>query len=87
MSPLAHLGGGGLSGKPLLPIVAEWVLNARKLGIEKPINAGGGILSPDDVDVLKSAGASSVSVSSAAILRGWRVKKIIRRANEIFGGR
>lgn len=81
VSPLAHLGGGGLSGKPLLPIVAEWVANARKIGITKPINVGGGILSPDDVDVLKDAGASSVSVSSAAILRGWRVGKIIRRAN------
>lgn len=86
VSPLVDLGGGGLSGKPLLPIVAEWVANARKLGITKPIIAGGGILSPYDVDVLKDAGASSVSVSSAAILRGWRVKKIIRRANEIFGG-
>ena len=86
ISPLAHLGGGGLSGKPLLPIVAEWVVNARKSGIKKPISTGGGILSLDDVNVLKDAGASSVSVSSVAILRGWRVKKIIRRANQIFGG-
>ena len=44
VSPLAHLGGGGLSGKPLLPIVAEWLADARKIGITKPINAGGGIL-------------------------------------------
>lgn len=87
VSPLAEFGGGGMSGKPLLPIVAEWVADARKIGITKPIIAGGGILSPDDVNILKSAGASSVSVSSAAILRGWRVKKIIRRANKIFGGK
>ncbi len=86
ISPLAHLGGEGLSGKPLLPIVAEWISEVRRIGITKPINAGGGILSPEDVDFLKDAGTSSVSVSSAAILRGWRVKKIIRRANEIFGG-
>ena len=84
MSPLAEFGGGGLSGKPLLPIVAEWVASAKKAGITKPIIAGGGILSPNDVNVLKDAGASSVSVSSAAILRGWRVNKIIRRANQIF---
>lgn len=87
VSPLAEFGGGGMSGRPLLPIVAEWVANARKAGIIKPIIAGGGILSPNDVNVLKDAGASSVSVSSAAILRGWRVGKIIRRANEIFGGK
>lgn len=84
VSPLAEFGGGGMSGKPLLPIVAEWVANARRIGIAKPIIMGGGILSPDDVNVLKNAGASSVSASSVAILRGWRVKKIIRRANEIF---
>lgn len=87
VSPLAEFGGGGMSGKPLLPIVAEWIADARKIGITKQINAGGGILSPDDVNVLESAGASSVSVSSAAILRGWRVGKIIRRSNKIFGGR
>lgn len=87
VSPLAEFGGGGMSGKPLLPIVAEWLSDARRIGITKPIIAGGGILSPDDVNVLKNAGASSVSASSVAILRGWRVKKIIRRANEIFGGK
>lgn len=87
VSPLAEFGGGGMSGKPLLPIVAEWIADARKIGITKPINVGGGILSPDGVNVLESAGASSVSVSSVAILRGWRVGKIIRRANKLFGGR
>lgn len=28
VSPLAHLGGGGLSGAPLLPIVQEWIARA-----------------------------------------------------------
>lgn len=87
VSPLAEFGGGGMSGKPLLPIVAEWVADARKIGIAKPIIVGGGILSPNDVNVLKKAGASLVSVSSVAILRGWRVKGIIPRSNEIFGGK
>ncbi len=31
-SPLAHLGGGGLSGKPLLPLLLEWIRLARKAG-------------------------------------------------------
>lgn len=87
VSSLAEFGDGGMSGKLLLPIVSEWLADVRRIGITKPIIAGGGILSPEDVDVLKDAGASSVSVSSVAILRGWRVRKIIRRANEIFGGK
>lgn len=80
-SPLKQYGGGGLSGKPLLPLVAEWVKRARKAGITKPINAGGGILCPDDARALFDAGADSVFIGSAAILRPWRVKKIIRFAH------
>lgn len=84
VSPLAHLGGGGLSGKLLLKLVAEWVREARKKGLKKPINAGGGILSPQDVDLLYEAGASSVFIGSIAILRPWRIEKTIERAHKIF---
>lgn len=83
-SPLKEFGGGGLSGKPLLPLVAFWVRVARQHGITKPINAGGGILSPCDVDALYHAGASSIFVGSVAILRPWRVKKIIQHAHFLF---
>ena len=76
-SPLAHLGGGGLSGKPLLPIVRDWVVQARKLGFTKPIVGGGGVLSSHDADVLLDAGADAVEVGSAAILRPWRVHGIV----------
>ena len=81
-SPLESLGGGGLSGWPLHTLVYRWVTDARSAGITKPINAGGGILSPDDVDDLASAGASSVFLGSVAFLRGWRVRRIIARARE-----
>ena len=81
-SPLAKFGGGGLSGKPLLPFVADWVRRAREAGITKPINAGGGILSPKDVKLLFDAGADSVFIGSAAILRPWRVENIITFAQE-----
>lgn len=80
VSPLAHYGGGGLSGAPLLPIVTEWVRNACIYGMRKPINAGGGILKPHDVDALFSEGSSSVSIGSIAILRPWRVQETIRYA-------
>ena len=85
-SPLAEFGGGGLSGAPLLPVVAEWVREARLQGLRKPINAGGGILRSRDVDVLFKSGASSIFVGSVAILRGWRLQWIIRRGNHLYSG-
>lgn len=84
-SPLRHLGGGGLSGKPLLALVADWVWRARLAGFRKHINAGGGILCPNDVDRLKKAWADSISIGSVAALRPWRMRAIINRAYEIFG--
>ncbi|MCY3818883.1 MAG: hypothetical protein OXH52_05890 [Gammaproteobacteria bacterium] len=83
-SPLERFGGGGLSGAPLLQIVADWVREARRQGISVPINAGGGILGPADAEVLHRAGASSVFVGSIAILRGWRLARTIRYANRLF---
>lgn len=84
VSPLTEFNGGGLSGWPLLPLVEKWVKEARKIGLTKPINAGGGILSPYDVDVLHQAGASSVFIGSMATLRPWRIRKTVKRAYQIF---
>lgn len=75
-SPLAHLGGGGLSGKPLLQLVIEWIKRARKIGIEKPINGGGGILSHDDAMSVLDAGANSFFIGSMATLRPLRVDRV-----------
>jgi len=85
-SPLKHLGGGGLSGYPLLPVVSNWILRANREGISVPIIGGGGILEEEDVDYLYTAGADAVSIGSVAILRPWRVNKIIKRAKKIYGG-
>lgn len=76
-SPLAHLGGGGLSGKPLLPIVCNWIYNARMAGFNKLIVGGGGVLSASDADAMLDMGADAVEIGSAAILRPWRVAGII----------
>ena len=82
-SPLAKLGGGGLSGKALRPLVCEWISRLRDAGFTKPINGGGGILCPEDVVRYHDAGASSVFLGSVAALRPWRVKAIINQANEL----
>jgi dihydroorotate dehydrogenase len=84
-SPLAKYGGGGLSGKPLLPIVIEWIAAARKHGITKPIIGGGGILSKEDAGRMIAAGASAIELGSVSILRPWRVQGIIRYVNSRLG--
>jgi len=84
ISPLAEFGGGGLSGAPLLPLVVNWLRRARYAHINKPINAGGGILATRDLSSLLSAGADSVFIGSVATLRPWRVRGIIRGAHMLF---
>jgi dihydroorotate dehydrogenase (NAD+) catalytic subunit len=86
VSPLAHLGGGGLSGAPLMPIVERWIQTAREVGVKKPIVGGGGILSTACADRLLDAGADAVELGSVSILRPWRVKKIIAHVNKRMGG-
>lgn len=81
-SPLAKLGGGGLSGKVLRPLVCDWIKRLRNAGFTKPINGGGGIMRPNDVEHYRDAGASSVFIGSVAMYP-WRVKKIIGRANSL----
>lgn len=82
-SPLAHLGGGGLSGNTLRPLVCEWIMRLRDAGFTKPINGGGGILHPIAVEDYYDAGASSIFLGSVATLRPWRVKSIIEKANNL----
>ncbi|QWR76967.1 hypothetical protein [Candidatus Magnetomonas plexicatena] len=83
-SPLKHLGGGGLSGYPLLSVVADWISEAKKSGITIPIIGGGGILKEADVDFLYQHGADAIALGSVIILRPWRVKGIIKRAKQIY---
>jgi dihydroorotate dehydrogenase (NAD+) catalytic subunit len=77
-SPLVALGGGGLSGAPLTMLVRDWVRNATVLGFPVPIIAGGGVMCPDDAGMLFSHGAAAVELGSVAIVRSWRVRKIIK---------
>lgn len=86
-SPLKKRGfaqNGGLSGKPLLPLVIKWLREARNIGIQKHINAGGGIFHPKDVLTMQYAGASSVSLGSIAFLRPWQVQPTIQAAHYAF---
>ena len=81
-SPLKEYGGGGLSGPYLFPLVRSWIQEARRAGIKKPIIACGGIMSVECADMMFAAGASAIQLGSVSIVRPWRVKSIIRRANQ-----
>ena len=83
VSPLIHLGGGGLSGTALSPLVCRWIKRLRDHGFTKHINGGGGILSRDDVMRYHQAGANSIFLGSVVALRPWRVRGIIKYANEL----
>jgi dihydroorotate dehydrogenase len=79
-SPLKEMGGGGLSGAPLLPLLLEWLGQADGL-VTKPIIAGGGILGPHDVRKLRSYRPTAVSLGSIVMLRPWRLSAAIREGN------
>ena len=86
-SPLAHLGGGGVSGAPLFKHVEWWVGEARAEGLDLPLNVGGGILARRDVLALCQAGLDfardSIFLGSVAILRPWRVADLISLAHTL----
>jgi dihydroorotate dehydrogenase (NAD+) catalytic subunit len=77
-SPLAEFGGGGLSGAPIAPVVLRWVRGACLAGFPRPVVAGGGVVRARDAVAMLDAGASAVEVGSAAIVRPWRVRGIVR---------
>ncbi len=78
---------GGLSGAPLKPFVFEWVRAVRTLGIQKPIIAGGGLLSANDAGCAFDAGADAISPGSIAMLAPTQVRPMIRGAHRYARGR
>lgn len=87
ISPLKARGipaDGGLSGPLCLPFSVRKVDEAIAGGVKRPIIAGNGIQKPEDVELLRSAGASAVAIGVAAILRPHRTKSIISAAHRAF---
>ena len=83
ISPLAHLGGGGISGPELLPLVCDYIKEIHDLGFTKNINGGGGIFCKEDVEKYRDAGANSIFVGTVATYYPRRVAGIIQRANNL----
>lgn len=85
VSPLAHYGGGGLSGAPCLPEVRKVIgyLVIRR-GFDKPIIASGGISRPRDIDAVKKIGVRGVEVATAVTARPWLLRNLVEHAHEVF---
>lgn len=84
-SPLQHLGGGGLSGPPLLALVEEWLQDFRtNYNPTFPIMAGGGIFSPPDGLRLARAGADALFIGTMSMYHPLRVQPTIMAANAYF---
>lgn len=87
VSPLRDRGipaDGGLSGPDCFKFTVEKLVEAKDSGVSRPIIAGNGLQSPEQVDVLRLAGASAVAFGSVALVRPKRTGPIIARALEVF---
>jgi dihydroorotate dehydrogenase len=86
VSPLAEMGGGGLSGAPLTPLVREWAAEYCAIPGHAPLVACGGVMTADDARALLLFGAAAVELGSVALLRPWRVKGIVETIGRWKGG-
>jgi dihydroorotate dehydrogenase len=80
-SPLEEDGGGWLSGEPLVPIYNKWISKAMSRGISKPIITGGA-MTRSHIKQSFSLGARAIEIGSISFLRPWRVRNLIRYAND-----
>jgi dihydroorotate dehydrogenase len=82
-SPLSHIGGGGMSGNPIFPLVLEIAQRAKMAKLKKPLIVGGGVMSVEAAEILTRLGVSAVKLGVVGMLRPWRVRKIVRRVREL----
>lgn len=81
-SPLEFRGysSGGLSGAPIFPVVEKWLTMFSKINTStKPIIAGGGVMSKNDVKILCDfSNVKAISIGTVAFIKPWAVKTIIK---------
>lgn len=77
-SPLAHLGGGGVSGEVIRPFVREAVHNLVQQ-TALPVIAGGGIYTLQDIEELAALGASAFSFGTLFLRHPTRPNRLVRQ--------
>jgi len=91
-SPLTkHFDGkfkGGLSGRPLFPVLVDWLEEMQEYDSSVKIIAGGGIMKKADITTLsKFSIVKAVALGSVATLRPWRMRGLINHARKLFVNR
>lgn len=76
-SPLASLGGGGVSGKAAQPFTWEMVKKLSQ-SVKTPV-IGPGVWEYEDMAALRSLGAKAISFGSIFMRYPWRATKFIKR--------
>jgi dihydroorotate dehydrogenase (NAD+) catalytic subunit len=77
LSPLARLGGGGVSGEPIRPFVRAAVQQLRA-HTRLPIIAGGGIYTLQDLDELWALGARAFSIGTLFLRAPLQPNRLVR---------
>ncbi|GBC94076.1 Dihydroorotate dehydrogenase B (NAD(+)), catalytic subunit [bacterium HR15] len=77
-SPLAHLGGGAVSGAPIRRFVREAVAQLRR-ATRLPIIAGGGICTLHDIEELWALGARAFSIGVLFLRAPWLPNRLVRQ--------
>ncbi len=80
-SPLAKLGGGGVSGEPIRPYVREAIQRLTQATI-LPIIAGGGIYTLSDMQELWELGARAFSIGTLFLRAPWMPNRLVRAWRE-----
>lgn len=76
-SPLAHLGGGGVSGKVAQPFT--WKLTNELVGMTKIPVIGPSVWNFEDIAKLRGLGAEAISFGSVFLKYPWRPTMFVRR--------
>jgi dihydroorotate dehydrogenase len=79
---------GGLSGKPLFPVLVEWLEKMQAVDPTVVIIAGGGIMKKKNITLLSTFSiVHGVALGSVAINRPFRVQGLINHGNKVFSER
>jgi dihydroorotate dehydrogenase (NAD+) catalytic subunit len=84
-SPLAHLGGGGVSGPDIFQKVEEAILRVKRIAPELPIIAGGGITSIFDILTLRVLGAAAFSIGTLFLRKPWAPNLLVKEYDKEVG--
>jgi len=80
--PVLGNGGGGVSGRSLLPVATRAIFDIRRALPSAPIVGIGGVWSGEDALALISAGANAVGVGTASLASPrapWKIQREIAR--------